>query len=139
MSDFQLIGAQFFRDTVDLYRLRYQLTSLNLVQTVYVQLIGLNSYKLIDSNYSTAELTSSTPLQTVSSLSILDDVWLHKINNIILNQYADLLGAQPSILRIAQRPPFYKLTYQAGGNTYTFIILYDYFQNRIIRGNITIN
>jgi len=92
-----------------------------------------NIFKLIDSNYSSAVLGSTLPLQTVNSLSILDDVWLHKINNIIMAQYGNLLGQQPSILSIEQRPPFYKISYQASGNSnYTFLILYDYLQNRII-------
>jgi hypothetical protein len=49
------------------------------------------------------------------------------------------LGTTPSILSIAQQPPLYQITYQASESNYSFYVLYDYLQNRIISGNITIN
>ena len=131
LGDFKLVGAEFRNGSNLFYRLNYELTALNLVQTVYIQ-VGANSYQLIDSNYSSAVLSSPLSLQAIDSLTILDDVWLHKINNIIMAQYGNLLGRQPSIHSIAQRAPFYKISYQTGTSTYTFMILYDYLQNRII-------
>lgn len=72
-------------------------------------------------------------------MAIIDDVWLHKINNLIVVSYSQLLGNQPSILSIAQQPPFYKIVYRAGENTYTFFIQYDFIQDRVVNGNITLN
>lgn len=110
--------------------------SFNLVQLVFIQYIGPNSYKLIDTNYTSSD--SQIALKTVESLAIMDDIWLHKINNIIINQYGNLLGTHPSILTIAQHPPYYRIIYQNGEKSYAFFVQYDYLQDRILQGNITI-
>ena len=88
MSEFRLIGAEFIQDPIVLYRLKYQLPSLNIVQTVYVESLGRNSFRVIESNYSSTELSEFGAMQSINPLNILDNVWLHKINNIILEQYS---------------------------------------------------
>lgn len=95
-----------------LYRLKYQLIAFDLIQLVYIQYMGPNSYRLIDSNYSAP--SDPISLKTINSLAIMDDLWLHKINNIIVSTYSNLLGTHPSILTIAQQPPYYRIIYQNG-------------------------
>ena len=112
--------------------------SFNLVQLVYIQYLGPNSYRLIDTNYSQATLDRPITLKTVDTLAIMDDIWLHKINNIIVNQYGNLFGTHPSIMSIAQEPPYYRVIYQNGDKNYAFFVQYDYLQDRILQGNITI-
>lgn len=136
LDQFRLTGAEFKPEPVVLYRLRYQMLSFNIVQLVYIQYVGPNSYRLIDSNYSEPE--TAIALKTIDSLAIMDDLWLHKINNIIISTYSNLLGPHPSILTIAQQPPYYRIIYQNGEKSYAFFVQYDYLQDRILQGNITI-
>ena len=88
MSEFRLIGAEFIQNPIVLYRLKYRLPSLNIVQTVYVESLGQNSFRVIESNYSSTSLSEFGAMQSINPLNILDNVWLHKINNIILEQYS---------------------------------------------------
>jgi hypothetical protein len=52
LDQFRLVGVEFKEEPVVLYRLRYQMISFNIIQSVYIQYVGPNSYRLIDSNYS---------------------------------------------------------------------------------------
>ena len=75
---------------------------------------------------------------SVDSQSIFENTWIHKVNQIIMKQYGNLLGMQPSILSIEERPPQYRIVYETGTTTFTFHILYDFILNRIMEGNITV-
>ena len=78
-------------------------------------------------------------LEQVNPLGILNDVWLPQVNSLLISQYASFLGSKPSILNIAQRPPFYQITYQVADTNYTFFVTFDYMQNRLLSGNITMS
>ena len=138
MDLYRVNGASYkTTGSTTVYKLEYEMVSFGLTQFVYVELLGPSSFKLLDSNYSSS-ITNRIVFRTINSMSIIDDVWLPKINNIILAQYVNLLGQNPSILKIELDPPFYRMTYEGINGKYVFFLEYDYLQNRIMQGNITI-
>ena len=134
---FNLVGAEFnTQNNVVNYRLKYEVIGENIVQIISVERIGANSYRVIDSKYS--QDVSRGSFVSVDSQNIFENTWVHKVNQIIMKKYGNLLGMQPSILSIEENPPLYKIVYESGTTTFTFLILYDFLLNRIIEGNITI-
>ena len=83
-----------------------------MIQNVYVAVDGQKSFRLLPSDYPPSDV--EIRFRKVESLKLIDDIWLHKINNIVIQKYADILGSQPSILKIEQSPPYYRLTYGNG-------------------------
>ncbi len=72
-------------------------------------------------------------------MSILSDTYLTNINNNILNKYSDILGSKAAIVDIKSSPPYYQITYQVDNSNYSFLLLYDYLQDKVVRANITTN
>ena len=138
MNQFKLIGAgyrQMGQSTV--YKLESQMVVFRLTQHIFVQLLGASSFKFLDSNYTSLD-AASTVFRSVGSSEIVKDEWLMKINRIILSEYANLLGEAPRVLEVEVSEPFYRMTYQAENGKYVFFVEYDYMQNRIVQGNITV-
>jgi hypothetical protein len=137
MANFKLTAAEYTLSPATIYRLYYQILTFSspLIQAVYIQSLGNGAYQLLDSNYSQLQPPA---LKTINPLAILNDVWLPRINSLIINQYSNFLGQRPSILSISQQEPYYQFRYQVADNNYTFFVMYDFIQNRIIHGNITI-
>lgn len=137
MANFKLTAAEYTLSPTTIYRLHYQILTFSspLIETVYLQSLGNGAYQLLDSNYSQLQPPA---LKTIDPLAILNDVWLPRINSLIINQYSNFLGQRPSILSISQQEPYYQFRYQVAENNYTFFVMYDFIQNRIIHENITI-
>jgi hypothetical protein len=141
MTNFQLIGVEFTNSSATLYRLKFQVlpisSNLNsIVENVLVQYISSNNCLLIDSNYSS--LSSNLTYLSIDTKTAINDVYISSINALLIKKYNNLLGNAPTIVSLDEALPYYKLVYQVSNSNYSFIILYDYFQNRILQGNLTI-
>jgi hypothetical protein len=106
-----------------------------LIQLVFVQYVSPNNVLLIDSNYSSVSFTGS--FNTVDTKTILNDPWFSSINTLLIKKYSNLLGNYPQIVSLQEAQPYFKIVYQFADTNYSFIVLYDYFQNRILQGNLT--
>jgi hypothetical protein len=106
-----------------------------LIQLVFVQYVSPNNVLLIDSNYSSVSFTGS--FNTVDTKTILNDPWFSSINTLLIKKYSNLLGNYPQIVSLQEAQPYFKIVYQVADTNYSFIVLYDYFQNRILQGNLT--
>lgn len=106
-----------------------------LIQLVFVQYVSPNNVLLIDSNYSSVSFTGS--FNTVDTKTILSDPWFSSINTLLIKKYSNLLGNYPQIVSLQEAQPYFKIVYQVADTNYSFIVLYDYFQNRILQGNLT--
>ena len=106
-----------------------------LIQLVFVQYVSPNNVLLIDSNYSSVSFTGS--FNTVDTKTILNDPWFSSINTLLIKKYSNLLGNYPQIVSLQEAQPYFKIVYQFADTNYSFIVLYDYFQNRILHGNLT--
>ena len=106
-----------------------------LIQLVFVQYVSPNNVLLIDSNYSSFSFTGS--FNTVDTKTILNDPWFSSINTLLIKKYSNLLGNYPQIVSLQEAQPYFKIVYQVADTNYSFIVLYDYFQNRILQGNLT--
>lgn len=131
-SGFQLIGAEFTNGTSVVYRLKFKILSVSttssIIEDIYIQVMGSNTYKLIDTNYTqtTGTLSPSNPNL------IATDQWLIKINNLIIKAYNNYIGNNPTLVKLSVNIPYYQLVYNVGDSDYTFIVLYDFILNRLI-------
>lgn len=134
ISNFKLVGAQVTSSPVVVYRLQYQVLSVasqsNLIENVYIQYLNGNQYKFLESNYSVS--TNGISWTKMSPMSMQTDQWLINIHSILINEYNNLIGNSPKIIGVALSPPFYQLQYQVNDSNYTFFVIYDYLQSRII-------
>lgn len=132
-SNFQLIGAEFINTTSVVYRLKFKIlsvssTSISIIEEIYIQIIGSDTFKLIDANYT----SNSGRLSPVNLNLISTDQWLIQINSLLLKNYNNYLGNNPILIKLAENIPYYQLVYSNGDNNYSFIILYDFILNRIV-------
>ena len=102
---------------------------------VFVQYVSPNNCLLIDSNFSSLSFTGL--FNTVDTKTILNDPWFSSINILLIKKYSNLLGNYPQIVSLQEAQPYFKIVYQVADTNYSFIVLYDYFQNRILQGNLT--
>lgn len=140
LTNFELVGVQFTNTSALLYRLSFKVLPvssalISVIETVLVQYISTNNCLLINSNYSA--LNSTFTWNALDNTVILSDTFISAINTLLINKYNNLLGNIPTIVSIAVAPPYYQLVYQVDSTNYSFIVLYDYFQNRILQGNLT--
>lgn len=140
LTNFQLVSVQFTNTSALLYRLSFKVLPVSsalssVVQNVLVQYISTNNCLLIDSNYSA--LNTTLAWNALDNKAILSDPFISAINTLLINKYGNLLGKSPTIVSIALALPYYQLVYQIESTNYSFVILYDYFQNRILQGNLT--
>jgi hypothetical protein len=140
LTNFQLVGAQFSNSSVVLYRLALKVLPVSsgltsIVENVLVQYIGPKNCLLIDSNYS--GLSSNLSWTAIDNKAILSDPFIAAINGLLRQKYGNLLGSNPTIASLAEALPYYQVVYQVDSTSYSFIVLYDYFQNRILQGNLT--
>jgi hypothetical protein len=134
------VGVQFSNASALLYRLSFRVLPVSsgltpIIQTVIVQYISTNNCLLIDSSYS--NLNGTLNWTATDNRAILSDSFISAINTLLINKYSNLLGRSPTIVSLALALPFYQIVYQVDTTNYSFIILYDYFQNRILQGNLT--
>jgi hypothetical protein len=140
LTNFQLVGVQFSNASALLYRFSFKVLPISsgltsVIETVLVQYISTNNCLLIDSNYT--GLSSNLSWNALDNKAILSDPFIAAINTLLLNKYGNLLGKSPTIVSLALALPYYQVVYQVDSTNYSFIILYDYFQNRILQGNLT--
>lgn len=134
LTNFQLVSVQFTNNSALLYRLAFRVLPVSsplvsIVQTVFVQYVGPNNCLLIDSNYTNITAPAWTNLD---NKAILTNPFLSAINTLLVRKYANLLGSNPTIVSLAQALPYYQMVYRVDSTNYSFIVLYDYFQNRIL-------
>lgn len=101
MSYFKLVSASYTTSPAVIFKLSYQIVTFSapFFEDIYIQYLGANSYKIIDSNYSQIKV-DKVVFRKVDPLAILNDVWLPMVNSLIIAQYSNLLGAKPMILTI---------------------------------------
>ena len=68
--------------------------------------------------------------------SIVNDPWALRIHQMLQGRYYSQLS-QARLVELYKAEPYFKLVYEKGRMKWSFIALYDYFQKRIIAGNVT--
>ena len=113
------------------YRLSYQLLPFgNLTQEAYVQMTSDMSYQLLSSNFSSPPQPNFTRTNLKAATS---DAFVSNVNKLLLSNYGNILGPNAAVVDVLTSPPYYQLVYQTLQYNYTFTVLYDYLQGRIIQ------
>ena len=61
------------------------------------------------------------------------DAFVTNVNKLLLSNYGNILGPNAAVVDVLTSPPYYQLVYQTLQYNYTFTVLYDYLQGRIIQ------